>query len=188
MDYNNKMRASLEQRCEFVTERLHVKSWRSQQSESGDLSHLVKTVLTLLTPAVTQSLPEGWQAIKDEQMALNWIQERAEESCFLVVQKRANQAIVGFLFLYEVDANARLLDLHLGYLLAETEWGQGFGNELIEGLNEWCLQAGDIHSVTGGVEVRNKASIRVLQKNGYQLISADTPSDDTVFYKHTFEI
>lgn len=184
----NKNRVPLEQRCRFQTKRLKVNSWQTLVNKSGDTSYLVSKVLAILSPAVTRSLPDGWQYINDEAQAFKWIQERAEESCFLVVQQCTNEELVGFVFLYETDPEAKYLDIHLGYLLAETVWGKGLGNELIRGLNEWCQQAGDIRSITGGVEISNVASIRVLEKNGYRQIQSDTPSANTVFFNRTFDI
>jgi ribosomal-protein-alanine N-acetyltransferase len=57
----------------------------------------------------------------------------------------------------------------IGYLLAESAWGQGYASELLEGFVDWCTTA-DISSVIGGVARENVASRRVLEKNGFDIL------------------
>ena len=133
-------------------------------------------------------MPEGWQEVKTIADATDWIQKRAEESCFLTVQLRSTNEIVGFVFLYEEPSQDKYSDLHLGYLMAEATWGKGIGSELIKGLVDWCEKAGDIKSITGGVETNNVGSIRVLEKNGFSKTTSDNPQEDMIFLKREFHL
>lgn len=179
---------SVEHRCAFETERLSVKSWTLQVNEPSNEQAFAKTVIGILTPEVTKSLPDGWQQIKELDKAINWIKGRAEESAFLTIQHLDSLAVVGFLFLYESYASDNRLDLRLGYLLAESVWGRGLGSELIKGLVNWCEHQSDVKSLSGGVEVNNIGSIKILEKNGFDLLDSEEKSENIVFYKKRFSI
>lgn len=177
---------SIEQRCRYDTQRLKVSSWMDQVKESEDESMFVERVVKILTSNVTKALPAGWQNVTKTEGAQKWIKERDEESHFLSVQLSATSKIVGFVFLYEYMPGEKYYDLRFGYLLSEDVWGQGLGTELIEGLVSWCKEAGDIRSITGGVETTNIGSIRVMEKAGFTIAEKEIPVEDVVFYEYKF--
>ena len=182
---------SLNTRCHFQTERLAVQSWQNSfvgatggagmDKAESDKVDFAKKVIRILTPAVTESLPDGWQGIDTLAQANDWINDRVQESVFLTVQSLASQDVIGFLFLHESpSAASSKLELKIGYLLAESVWGKGLGSELIGGLVNWCEADGDVASIAGGVDPENKASIQVLEKNGFQR-SSEGSSKQVVF-------
>lgn len=180
---------SLAQRCHFQTGRLTVTHWRSDTAALClDELSLAQPVMTILTPVVTKALPPSWQQIDNEAKALAWLAERDAESVVLTLQlgsgNRSAEQIIGFLLLHAdvcssdtQNSDEALVNLRIGYLLAESVWGQGLANELLSGLLDWCKADGGVHAVSGGVDVDNKASIRVLEKNGFKPIEeGDMPS------------
>jgi RimJ/RimL family protein N-acetyltransferase len=177
-----------EELCRFTTSRLTVSSWWNLVSNSESEIKLAQTVLDTLTPKVTASLPVGWQDIKHIEDALNWMNDRAKESRFLVVQESSGDQVIGFVFLHELIQELEDLslssedisvksELHLGYLLAENYWGKGFASELIAGLVEWAKASGDIKSFVGGVDIDNTASIMVMEKNGFTFHQSEGTSN-----------
>ena len=175
-----------EHRCCFNTERLAIRSWNSPYSGAVSEQKFAETVIRILTPRVTRSLPYGWQGISTLSAASKWINERCGESRFLIVQLLSTNEIVGFIFLYGHPLPKKYYELRFGYLLTETIWGKGFGTELVKGLMEWCEKAGDIASVSGGVEPENIGSIKVLEKNGFTRLKTDQSTENVVFFKRTF--
>lgn len=177
---------SLEQRCSFETERLLIKSWKSRVVDSLSEKNFAEEVVSILTEVVTKSLPDGWQGIDNANKAINWVRNRAEESAFLTVQILSTLEVVGFLFLYESKSSDNSIDLRLGYLLSESVWGKGLGSELIKGLVECCEKHNDIKSITGGVEIENIGSIRVLEKNGFVTIQSNDHHGNVIFLERKF--
>ena len=174
---------SLGQRCRFKTERLLIESWQPRiATQTGELA-LARQTVTILTDDVTKALPEAWQGIDTVEQAITWIRDRDQDSAAFTIQMLSNKDIVGFLFLYEEGRQLRL-----GYLLSKAVWGKGLGSELIKGLVEWCADAGDIASISGGVEVDNAASIRVLEKNGFSISTSEPSPGNMIFLARTFDI
>jgi [ribosomal protein S5]-alanine N-acetyltransferase len=178
---------SIEQRCNFETERLKVQSWKNQITEPPNEQDFAKKVVKILTTNVTKNLPDGWQNIDSTTKANNWIKNRSEESSFLTVQLLSNHEIVGFVFLYESVSVGNFVELRLGFLLSETVWGKGVGSELIKGLVNWCENNTDIISISGGVELENVGSIRVMQKNGFFISTSDIKQENMVFLERKFD-
>jgi RimJ/RimL family protein N-acetyltransferase len=171
--------------CEFRTERLSVKDWlyRNKAEEQHDFSDKVISILSL---KVTEALPDGWQNINTTEQAKQWILDRAKEGVFLTVFQQSNQELIGFLFLYESEAENQYIDLRFGYLLAEEAWGKGFGTELIRELVAWCEKQGNIQSLSAGVEHDNIGSIKVMEKTGFSISAERKLSDDVIFYERKF--
>lgn len=179
------MTKTIEQTCVFNTPTLEVKSWRHLVDTPAKTLAFTQRVITILSPEVTKSLPEGWQCLRTIEDTEHWIQERAEESHVLTVQLRSTQEVIGFIFLYEEDPVESLYDLRLGYLLAKEHWGKGFGSELIQGLIHWCHEFKEIRSLVGGVDPENIGSMKVLEKNGFRPVNVETT--ETIFFEYTFE-
>jgi RimJ/RimL family protein N-acetyltransferase len=172
------------QRCVFDTERLLINSVKSQILDDDSQRLYTLKVLELLTPAVTNSLPSEWKNITSYEQASNWWQQRIEESCFLSIQLKPNNEVIGFVFLYKDETQQMQLDLHIGYLLGESYWAKGYGSELIKGLVNWAHLDKHIHSLIGGVEVNNIGSMKVMKKNGFSRSKLDSPDKNVIFLEH----
>ena len=73
------------------------------------------------------------------------------------------------------------VEIRLGYLLAESVWGQGHASELIAGFVAWCRGQPRLRSIVGGVAPDNIASARVLTKNGFVLTDDASPGGDQMY-------
>lgn len=120
----------------------------------------------MLTPSVTQSLPEAWQGAYTTERANEWIDERDREGATLLVLERSSRTPVGLMILFESDDEQIDRTIRLGYLLSESAWGQGLASELVQGFVKWCRTV-EIVLIIGGVERDNIPSQRVLEKNGF---------------------
>jgi len=181
-----KFSKTLEHKCSFRTERLLIQSWSNNDKHLTSNQNLEGCVINILTAEVTKALPEGWQSINTLSDAQKWIEDRDEESNFLTVELLATNEIIGFVFLYELNSEENSLGLRFGYLLSESNWGKGFGTELVKGLVKWCETMGTINSISGGVEIDNIGSIRVLEKTGFSRSTIDSPSENVIFYERKF--
>ena len=173
------------ERCRFDTERLRVAEWHV-----GSPDELPARVAAVLTEVTTQFLPPDWQGDYSGERARTWIAERDAESPTLLVTSRVSGETVGLVLLFEEPRadEPPLIDARLGYVIAEERWGQGLASELVRGLVAWCRLEPAIVSLTGGVEVSNPASVRVLTKNGFELVNAaPAASGDESMYRLELE-
>ena len=89
---------------------------------------------------------------------------------------------VALVFLHQTwHASSARSELRLGYLVAESQWGKGFGTELVRGVVAWA-SARPIGSIIAGVLAANAPSIRVLEKCGFTRIQGERVSCTELFY------
>lgn len=171
--------------CAFESDRLSVGEWHSLVRPAlpeQDLAHFITSVMT---EPVTRSLPSAWQGEYTVDRARDWISERDSEGTTLLVLERSTGRPLGLVILVEwaAESDAGGVDVRIGYLLAESAWGQGLASELIEGLVRWCRAQASIQSLAGGVERDNLASARVLEKNGFRLARSNEPNTGELLFE-----
>lgn len=159
----------------FKTSRLIISDVCSYRDAKVDL---IRRIVELLTPQVVKSLPSHFQNISSLGSAELWLNRIISESRCLVVKSSENNLIIGFIFLYESDDGSA----HIGYLLGEEYWGQGYAKEFLNALIIWCRESGSISKLVGGVEPDNVASASLLKKVGFIECSDDNSS--VVFYEY----
>ena len=160
----------------FTTERLLVQEWHAAAVED-----LPAVIATLLTEPVTRWLPPHWQGPYSRARAAAWITEQDAEGPVLLVSSRETGQPLGLVLLFEEPA-ADGVDVRLGYLLAESAWGQGLGGELLGGVVAWCRERGDVRSIIGGVAPENAASVRLLERHGFTRVPDTSPGGDLEYH------
>ncbi len=71
----------------------------------------------------TVALPESWQGSYTVERARAWIAERDAESPTLLVMEAASARPVGVVVLAEVPLDESMVDVRIGYVIAEASWG-----------------------------------------------------------------
>ncbi len=166
------MTASALDDCDFATGRLQVGPWRAVARRSG--LDIVRVIAALLTDRTTVALPESWQGNYTVGRAKAWIEERDAESSTLLVMEAASARPVGLVILAEVPLDDSMVDVRIGYVIAEALWGQGFATELLSGLIDWMRTEPSVHTMTGGVDLTNEASVAgLMENNGFHRIGDD---------------
>ena len=155
--------------CEFVTARLQVGSWSAVGRRAG--LDLAEVIAELLTERTTVALPESWQGSHTVDRARAWIEERDAESPTLLVMEAASARPVGLVVLAETPLDDSMVDVRIGYVIAEEAWGRGLATELLSGLIDRMRIEPLVHTLTGGVDLTNHASVRVMENNGFHRIS-----------------
>ena len=56
----------------------------------------------------------------------------------------------------------------IGYTLAPTYWGRGYATEALKVVMRWAFEVAKVESIENQCHPDNKASIRVLEKAGFQ--------------------
>ena len=167
----------------FTTQRLSVCNWRPIVDGKRDRQMIETTLTTILTPNVLKHLPQSLHLGRGG--ISSWVDERIQESDVLLVKHTGSGELVGLMILASEPRAGNTLNLHIGYLLAESTWGQGIATELVTG---FVLAMEDHKPVKlfGGVDTGNPASARVLQKAGF-LIDPNLSKHDIDIYIRTME-
>ncbi|WP_052262165.1 GNAT family N-acetyltransferase [Pseudoalteromonas luteoviolacea] len=165
----------------FTTQRLcvyHCQSLLTKPNHAQQITHL-------LTPAVTAFLPEQWHSPPLDAHAVQWLNDKLEEAdVFIAMSKETalkdRPQPIGLTLVHRSGDTA-----HIGYLIAEQAWGQGFGSELLSGLMTYLAHSTSIKTVFAGVDPHNKSSVRALEKCQFHL---DTTAKDgqNAFYVYHF--
>ena len=171
----------------FTTARLDINDWHQRASQVGDVFY--SELLALLTPKVTQALPDNWQGLTADSIKL-WFADRTAEGEILTLVLSDTDALAGLLLLYphsqqpegyvEQKSTHADITLHIGYLLAERFQGKGLAKELLQGLISQCRMRADICQLVGGVEASNQASIHLLEACGF---SVQSRTEGHLFYQ-----
>jgi RimJ/RimL family protein N-acetyltransferase len=77
-----------------------------------------------------------------------------------------NVAVGGIGLILQSDIYRRSAEI--GYWLGEEFWGRGIASEAVRALTEWAFDNFDLRRIYAGVLEWNPASMRVLEKAGYQ--------------------
>ena len=65
----------------------------------------------------------------------------------------------------------------IGYRLLEACWGRGIATETVRLLTGWLLDRAGVEIITASTMVENRASARVLEKNGFSLVNSGVGED-----------
>lgn len=71
----------------------------------------------------------------------------------------------GYGGLFEIDLENKRAEI--GYGLLKEYWGRGFASSILEIITKYGFEELNLHRIYGLVDPENKASLRVLEKNGY---------------------
>lgn len=165
--------------CRFHTERLQIGEWHAVVADSDEL---VRFVTELLTPDTTTHLPPEWQGSYDLDRARGWVADMDGDasSAVMVISELAAGEPMGLMILSPQQREGHPTELHVGYVLRRSAWGQGYATEALAGLIEWCEERTSIGWLHAGVGAANDASIRLLQKAGFVEVSDIVDVSDIV--------
>ena len=158
---------------QFGTERLSVAHWAETIAVPVARRRFATQLPDLLTPNVIIHLPPFFD-LTDQNMD-QWIDARDAESDIYLIRETSTDAIIGLMFLTPPYNN----DIHLGYLLGQTTWGEGYASELLAGLVLHVPKTG--FRLLGGVGRENPASAHVLRKTGFQIVPELSDTETEMF-------
>lgn len=82
------------------------------------------------------------------------------------IARRTDGLIIGTCTLFNIDSANRRAEL--GYALGREHWGQGYMQEALGALLEFCFDSLNLHRVEADVDPQNGASIKTLERLGFQ--------------------
>ncbi|QVY66708.1 GNAT family N-acetyltransferase [Polaribacter sp. Q13] len=144
----------------FETERLII---RRLILEDLDAFHELESNANVLKYAT--GTPKTFIENKGElnSLILRYYQQKNDFWIYAIIRKIDNQ-FIGTVALVKDN-----LDDEIGYRFLEKLWGYGFGTEVCVGLISYCKKIG-IKKIVGYVVDKNKASAKILEKNGFTVV------------------
>jgi ribosomal-protein-alanine N-acetyltransferase len=80
--------------------------------------------------------------------------------------RRTDDTLIGTTTLFNLDFNNRRAEI--GYALGRAYWGQGYMREALQATLDYAFGVLDLHRIEADVDPRNAASIRTLERLGFQ--------------------
>lgn len=84
----------------------------------------------------------------------------------LMIERMEDQRLLGRCTLFRIDHSCRRAEV--GYALTRQAWGQGYITEALQSLLRYGFEQLELNRVEADVDPRNTASMRVLQRLGFQ--------------------
>lgn len=82
------------------------------------------------------------------------------------IARRTDDALMGTATLFNLDLGNRRTEI--GYALGRAYWGNGYMQEALRALLAYAFEVLDLHRIEADVDPRNAASIRTLERLGFQ--------------------
>jgi aminoglycoside 6'-N-acetyltransferase len=101
--------------------------------------------------------------------------ETESATLFLAITLKATGQVIGQLNTSIV--NAKNSTANIGYVLNRAFTGNGYVNEAVSALIEHIFSEHQIHRITADIDVRNSASVKVVERLGFRLEGTFVDSD-----------
>ena len=99
----------------------------------------------------------------------------AKESLILGIYLAESRTFCGIAEFYGYKAS--LQKTCIGYRLAERFWGKGIASQAVSLMVDYLCTQTDTEIITASTMLENRASARVLEKNGFILTASAVPED-----------
>lgn len=158
----------------YQTSRLQISEIFNSKQEPDFLI----SVVGVLTPKVVENLPPYFQNINSIASGQKWLEQIISDGRLFIVKLADESHLIGFVFLSSENASGA----HIGYLLGESYWGNGYATEILKGLIDFIELEGKITHLIAGVATDNEASIKLLHKLGFNKNSNE--GNGTMFFEY----
>lgn len=151
---------------EFITSRLQIRTF-NQNDVSAYQKYLIEN----------RNFLEPWEPSRDESF---FTEKKVEE--MIVTQNEEELYGRGFYFLIELKSTLEIigtigisnivygpfLSCFLGYKLCESQINNGYMTEALKSVLDFAFNKLELHRIEANVMPRNKSSIKVLKKLGFE--------------------
>lgn len=127
-------------------------------------SEAVALTMRLLIPETLEYLPDHWRPVTSESEAVAWLTDQAAD-LFNIMHE---QKTAGLMLVHK-DAN----EWHVGFILLPEFWGRGVASAALKALQQLAMQEEKSITLLAGAASDNIASIKVLEKCGFEITRDD---------------
>ena len=138
---------------------LQVRSWRK-----ADLDALLRHANN---PKIAANLRDQFPhpyTRRDAIEYLNFVRDQRPERAFAIQHKEEPVGGLGF----QIGLDIAKVSGEIGYWVSEPYWGRGFATRAVEAVTDWAFSEYKLTRVFALVFAYNSASIRVLEKAGFE--------------------
>ncbi len=159
---------------DYVFETVHL---RIRKFELEDVQCLYENHLE---SEVKKWIPnESYADIEETQGAINFYVNCVNNKQLpyvLAVELKETGELIGDTGVNEVEGNTD--EVEIGYGICRKHSGKGYATELLKAMTEFIVGTLGIRVLYGRVMHGNNASIRVLEKNGYEFVKEEFGAED----------
>ena len=158
----------------YQTARLQVSELLTSKQDTDFLV----SMMGLLTVNVVENLPPSFHHINCTSSVQIWLDKLTADGRLMITKLKGECEPIGLVFL-----SAESIDtMHIGYLLGEAYWGNGYATEILSGLLDFIESEGRITHLIAGVASDNLASMALLKKLGFSNRSSE--ENGTLFFEY----
>ena len=156
----------------FETEHLRIRRFEPEDAEDLYENHLEEDVKKWIPN-------ESYVDIREAQEAIKLYVECVNNKCLpyvLAVELEETGELIGDAGVNRVEGNSD--EVEIGYVICKKYSGRGYAAELLKAMTEFITNAFGISILYGRVMQGNIASVKVLEKNGYEFVREEFGAED----------
>ena len=159
----------------FETEHLRIRKFKMEDAKCLYENHLEEEVKKWIPNESYADLEEAQEAVK---FYVDCVNGRHLPYVFAVELKETGE-LIGDTGVNEVEGNPN--EVEIGYGICKKYSGNGYAAELLKAMTEFITGTFGVNVLYGRVMAGNNASVRVLQKNGYEFVKEEFGAEDDLY-------
>lgn len=156
----------------FETEHLKIRKFVLDDARSLYKNHLEEDVIKWIPN-------ESYVNIEEAKEAINFYIDCVNNKHLpyvLAVELKSTGKLIGDTGVNEVAGNIK--EVEIGYGICKKYSGKGYATELLRAMTKYIAETFEIDILYGRVMHGNNASVRVLEKNGYEFVKEEWGAED----------
>ncbi len=156
----------------FETERLGIRKFEMEDAGCLYENHLEDGVKNWIPDECYADMEEARDAVK---FYADCVGSR-RLPYVLAVELKGTGELIGDIGVNEVEGNPD--EVEIGYVICGKHSGKGYATEALKGMSEFITGIFEIKCLYGRVMHGNDASVKVLERNGYEFVKEEFGAED----------
>ena len=161
----------------FETEHLKIRKFEFEDAQCLYENHLEEEVKKWIPN-------ESYADMEETKGAINFYVDCVNNKHLpyvLAVELKETGELIGDTGINEVGGGSK--EVEIGYGICKKYSGKGYATELLKAMTEFAVETFGINILYGRVMHGNNASVRVLEKNGYEFVTEEFGAEDDPYGK-----
>lgn len=156
----------------FDTEHLSVRRFEPEDAVLLYENHLEEEIKEWIPNESYANIEEAQGAIDFYRSCVN----NKHLPYVLAVELKETGELIGDTGVNEVEGNPQ--EVEIGYSICKKHSGKGYATEIVKAMTEFIISTFGINVLYGRVMNGNSASVKIMEKNGYQFIREEFGAED----------
>jgi ribosomal-protein-alanine N-acetyltransferase len=161
----------------FETKNLRIRKFSSLDAERLFSNHLENEVKTWIPN-------ESYEDLNETKGAIDFFVECVDKNelpFVLAIELKENGELIGDTGINQIMGNNK--EVEIGFTISNKYSGKGYATEVLSGMTEYATKTFGVKTIFGRIIKGNNASIRVLEKNGYNFQKEEMGAEDDPYGK-----